>query len=393
MLLLFTSPAVPFFLFLSLLVHQIKEPQLPIDQISPSIFSKPSRAFHSILTIPHSFSRSLLLFLFLCFCFPLSCCSLVRLKNRNSQLIKSLLQFPPCHRVLLTGTPVQNNVKELWTLLFFIDRNTFSSCARFEAKYGNMKNAETVDELHKEMEPYFLRFAKFFFCFDCHFVSLLLSSVLWLFFFPFVAFRFHECPCHQSFLSSLFFCLPSLCLSCAFPGLNVCLCSRHKSDVEQSLPAKEETIIEVELTHIQKQYYKAIFERNTTFLLRQSRSRMSMPSLMNIAMQLRKCCNHPFTLEGVEEMMTQSHASPAEQIKNIVQAAGKMVLLDKVRCCMMMMMMTMMMMIYHCIHFGVYYCFYPVRDLPYHPTHFCFFSRFVLFFSSLVVDCDSLFPC
>jgi chromodomain-helicase-DNA-binding protein 7 len=41
-----------------------------------------------------------------------------------------------------------------------------------------------------------------------------------------------------------------------------------KEDVEKTLKAKEETIVEVELTSVQKRYYRAIFEKNTGFLYR-----------------------------------------------------------------------------------------------------------------------------
>jgi SNF2 family DNA or RNA helicase len=43
-----------------------------------------------------------------------------------------------------------------------------------------------------------------------------------------------------------------------------------KEDVEKSLPPKEEVIIEVALTTIQKQFYRAVYERNTTFLFKGS---------------------------------------------------------------------------------------------------------------------------
>ena len=45
---------------------------------------------------------------------------------------------------------------------------------------------------------------------------------------------------------------------------------RVKEDVEKSLPPKEEIIIEVALTTIQKQFYRAVYERNTTFLFKGS---------------------------------------------------------------------------------------------------------------------------
>ena len=71
---------------------------------------------------------------------------------------------------------------------------------------------------------------------------------------------------------------------------------RMKEDVEKSLKAKEETIVEVELTNIQKKYYRAILERNFAFLSKGTQS--NVPNLMNTMMELRKCCNHPFLIDG-----------------------------------------------------------------------------------------------
>jgi hypothetical protein len=59
------------------------------------------------------------------------------------------------------------------------------------------------------------------------------------------------------------------------------LLRRVKEDVEKSLPPKEETILEVTLTPIQKQFYKAIYERNTSFLFKGAKPSNS-PSLMNV---------------------------------------------------------------------------------------------------------------
>lgn len=57
--------------------------------------------------------------------------------------------------------------------------------------------------------------------------------------------------------------------------------------------------LQVELTVIQKQYYRAILERNFTFL---SKGLVSggpaVPSLLNVMMELRKCCNHPYLIQG-----------------------------------------------------------------------------------------------
>lgn len=43
-----------------------------------------------------------------------------RLKNDDSLLYKALMEFDTNHRLLITGTPLQNSLKELWSLLHFI---------------------------------------------------------------------------------------------------------------------------------------------------------------------------------------------------------------------------------------------------------------------------------
>ncbi len=120
------------------------------------------------------------------------------------------------------------------------------------------------------------------------------------------------------------------------------LLRRVKEDVEKSLPPKEETILEVALTPIQKNYYKAIYERNTSFLFKGSKP-SNAPSLMNIMMELRKCCNHPFLIKGAEDRIMQDAAAknidedisdPLMRYRKIlavqlVQSSGKMVILMK----------------------------------------------------------------
>lgn len=120
---------------------------------------------------------------------------------------------------------------------------------------------------------------------------------------------------------------------------------RVKDDVAKDIPAKEETVIDVELTSIQKQYYRAIFEHNHAFL-NIGATRQTAPKLMNIQMELRKVCNHPYLLEGVEHRETDRQykefqengklegKTPEEQQHLLnehgyVMTSGKMVLLDK----------------------------------------------------------------
>uniref|UniRef100_A0A2I3MFY4 Chromodomain helicase DNA binding protein 6 n=1 Tax=Papio anubis TaxID=9555 RepID=A0A2I3MFY4_PAPAN len=109
---------------------------------------------------------------------------------------------------------------------------------------------------------------------------------------------------------------------------------RLKDDVEKNLAPKQETIIEVELTNIQKKYYRAILEKNFSFLTKGA-NQHNMPNLINTMMELRKCCNHPYLINGAEEKIledfrkTHSPDAPDFQLQAMIQAAGKLVLIDK----------------------------------------------------------------
>ena len=111
------------------------------------------------------------------------------------------------------------------------------------------------------------------------------------------------------------------------------LLRRIKEDVEKSLPPKEETIVEVALTSLQKRFYKAIFEKNTSYLYKGLKS-SNQPSLMNVMMELRKCCNHPYLVKGVEERVLAELTYEEQNDDKIthtklVESSGKLVLLDK----------------------------------------------------------------
>jgi SNF2 family DNA or RNA helicase len=91
----------------------------------------------------------------------------------------------------------------------------------------------------------------------------------------------------------------------------------------------------VELTALQKKYYRAILERNRAFLYKGCRG-SNTPKLVNVMMQLRKLCNHPFLIEGVEDKALQETlGADKDSITNdqyldaLVQASGKLVLLEK----------------------------------------------------------------
>ncbi|XP_049549302.1 chromodomain-helicase-DNA-binding protein 1 [Anopheles darlingi] len=179
-----------------------------------------------------------------------------RLKNDDSLLYKALKEFDTNHRLLITGTPLQNSLKELWALLHFIMPQRFETWDSFERNYGNDKS---YTELHKELEPYILR--------------------------------------------------------------------RVKKDVEKSLPAKVEQILRVEMTSIQRQYYRWILTRNFDALRKGLKG--SANTFLNIVIELKKCCNHAMLTRPVE---FDAQVNQDDVLQQLLKGSGKLVLLDKLLC-------------------------------------------------------------
>lgn len=143
--------------------------------------------------------------------------------------------------LLLTGTPVQNNMRELHGLLNVLDpkKPEWASEEAFFAAYGGGARASAapptlaqVRLLQEHLRPILLR--------------------------------------------------------------------RMKEDVEKSLPTKEEVVVRVELTRSQRVYYRAIYERQVAALLGGG-AKANLPNLRNLAMELRKVCCHPWLCNGLEE--------------------------------------------------------------------------------------------
>uniref|UniRef100_A0A667YDM7 Chromodomain helicase DNA binding protein 1-like n=1 Tax=Myripristis murdjan TaxID=586833 RepID=A0A667YDM7_9TELE len=83
-----------------------------------------------------------------------------RLKNQNSLLHKTLTEFSVGFRVLLTGTPIQNNLQEVYSLLNFIQPSLFPAdeTEHFVTSYSNVQNQPAlVGELQGVLEPFLLR--------------------------------------------------------------------------------------------------------------------------------------------------------------------------------------------------------------------------------------------
>ncbi|XP_014500992.1 CHD3-type chromatin-remodeling factor PICKLE isoform X1 [Vigna radiata var. radiata] len=177
-----------------------------------------------------------------------------RLKNKDSKLFSSLKQYSSRHRVLLTGTPLQNNLDELFMLMHFLDAGKFGSLEEFQEEFRDINQEEQISRLHKMLAPHLLR--------------------------------------------------------------------RVKKDVMKELPPKKELILRVELSSKQKEYYKAILTRNYQILTRRGGAQIS---LINVVMELRKLCCHPYMLEGVEPDIDDAK----EAYKQLLETSGKLQLLDK----------------------------------------------------------------
>ncbi|KAH7082974.1 SNF2 family N-terminal domain-containing protein [Paraphoma chrysanthemicola] len=180
-----------------------------------------------------------------------------RIKNEESSLAQMVRLFNSRNRLLITGTPLQNNLHELWALLNFLLPDVFGDSAAFD-DWFSQQNADSdtvVQQLHKVLRPFLLR--------------------------------------------------------------------RVKADVEKSLLPKKEVNLYVGLSDMQVQWYKKILEKDIDAVNGGAGNKESKTRLLNIVMQLRKCCNHPYLFEGAEP------GPPYTTDEHLVNNAAKMVMLDR----------------------------------------------------------------
>ncbi|KAB5536493.1 CHD1-like protein [Coniochaeta sp. 2T2.1] len=197
-----------------------------------------------------------------------------RLKNRESQLYAKLVSFGvPC-KMLITGTPIQNNLAELAALLDFLNPGKVIVDEELEL-LSSSDNKEPVDEEKDEAK------------------------------------RIET----QAKLSELHKAIAPFILR------------RTKETVESDLPPKTEKIIRVELADIQLEYYKNILTRNYAALSDASNGHKQ--SLLNIMMELKKVSNHPYMFQGAEERVLAGSTRREDQIKGLITSSGKMMLLDQ----------------------------------------------------------------
>ncbi|XP_042180328.1 chromodomain-helicase-DNA-binding protein 5 isoform X4 [Oncorhynchus tshawytscha] len=181
-----------------------------------------------------------------------------RLKNNQSKFFRILNGYKIYYKLLLTGTPLQNNLEELFHLLNFLTPERFNNLEGFLEEFADISKEDQIKKLHDLLGPHMLR--------------------------------------------------------------------RLKADVFKNMPSKTELIVRVELSPMQKKYYKFILTRNFEAL--NSKGGGNQVSLLNIMMDLKKCCNHPylFPVAAVEAPVLPNGSYDGNQL---VKSSGKLTLLQK----------------------------------------------------------------
>uniref|UniRef100_A0A8B9THK3 Chromodomain helicase DNA binding protein 5 n=1 Tax=Anas platyrhynchos TaxID=8839 RepID=A0A8B9THK3_ANAPL len=181
-----------------------------------------------------------------------------RLKNNQSKFFRVLNSYKIDYKLLLTGTPLQNNLEELFHLLNFLTPERFNNLEGFLEEFADISKEDQIKKLHDLLGPHMLR--------------------------------------------------------------------RLKADVFKNMPAKTELIVRVELSQMQKKYYKFILTRNFEAL--NSKGGGNQVSLLNIMMDLKKCCNHPylFPVAAVEAPVLPNGSYDGN---SLVKSSGKLMLLQK----------------------------------------------------------------
>uniref|UniRef100_A0A8C5D456 Chromodomain-helicase-DNA-binding protein 5-like n=1 Tax=Gouania willdenowi TaxID=441366 RepID=A0A8C5D456_GOUWI len=181
-----------------------------------------------------------------------------RLKNNQSKFFRILNGYKIYYKLLLTGTPLQNNLEELFHLLNFLTPDRFNNLEGFLEEFADISKEDQIKKLHDLLGPHMLR--------------------------------------------------------------------RLKADVFKNMPAKTELIVRVELSPMQKKYYKFILTRNFEAL--NSKGGGNQVSLLNIMMDLKKCCNHPylFPVAAGEAPVLPNGSYDGNML---VKSSGKLTLLQK----------------------------------------------------------------
>ena len=190
-----------------------------------------------------------------------------KIKNTDALVTQACRQIRSVYRVLLTGTPLQNNMKELWALLNFLYPEVFTqnTSARFASAYDSSTGGEDTS------------------------ASMIKDDGL-----------MKQC----------------------FKLLEPIMLRRLKQNVLAAhLPPKTEIVLQAPMSLAQRHHYRQVL-RTVTGLVRN----VGYKNVSSLLWQLWKCCLHPFLFDGVEEDSASGEGHAVDS--RIVWMSGKMCLLD-----------------------------------------------------------------
>jgi ATP-dependent DNA helicase len=161
-----------------------------------------------------------------------------RLKNTNCRLIKELRLYTSANRLLLTGTPLQNNLDELWSLLNFLMAEIFDDLRVFKSWF-NAKDMDVEGEDEKK--------------------------------------RILQQERQGSILSTL------------HQILTPFLLRRVKADVDLKIPPKKEVLVYCPMTEVQRVFYEATVNQTISAIVKPAQTEEAAPDLDSNGRPIRSC--------------------------------------------------------------------------------------------------------
>ncbi|BFZ13495.1 hypothetical protein BsWGS_16534 [Bradybaena similaris] len=277
-----------------------------------------------------------------------------RIKNTHCRLIRELRMYRSTHRLLLTGTPLQNSLAELWSLLNFLLPEIFNDLGSFEAWFDvssiNEADAEEkilqqerakniLSMLHQILTPFMLRRLKSDVDLNIppkkevlvfapmtqqqrHFYSALVDRTI----FSFIDQKNTSTdeaeitssgrPKRRSAASKIDY---ALLMETEADRKSNKICGERASRRRWKDVAQEEKELE--------DWIQAVCDAGSQKVGEEKKQRSSQVTIKmrNVMMQLRKCCNHPYLLEHPVDPKTGELALTPD----VITVSGKMLVLDK----------------------------------------------------------------
>uniref|UniRef100_A0A452TDI4 Proliferation-associated SNF2-like protein n=1 Tax=Ursus maritimus TaxID=29073 RepID=A0A452TDI4_URSMA len=249
-----------------------------------------------------------------------------RIKNMKCRLIRELKRFNADNKLLLTGTPLQNNLSELWSLLNFLLPDVFDDLKSFESWFDITSLSETAEDiiakereqnvlhmLHQILTPFLLRRLKSDVALEVPpkrevVVYAPLSKKQEIFYTAIV----------NRTIANMFGCSEKETIELSPTG-------RPRRRTRKSINYSKIDDFPNELEKLMSQMQPEVDrERSVVETNIPIESEVNL-KLQNIMMLLRKCCNHPYLIEYPIDPVTQEFKVDEELVTN----SGKFLILDR----------------------------------------------------------------